>query len=51
MTRQEMVDFIIEYYNEHFKFQKLVYDMYIDRDLVEQLSDKELEKFIDENCK
>lgn len=51
MTREEKVDYIIDYYNEHFKFQKFVYDMYIDRNLVEKLTDEQLDDFIKENCK
>ena len=51
MTHKEMVDYIVNYYNEHFKFQKFVYDEYIDRNLVDQLSDQELADFIEKNCK
>ena len=51
MTREEMIDFIIDYYNEHFKFQKFVYDMYIDRSKVEELTDEQLKDFIEKNCR
>ena len=51
MTRNEKVDFIIDYYNEHFKWQKFVYDQYIDRSKVEALTDDQLDDFILKNCK
>lgn len=51
MTREEKVDFIINYFNENFKWQKLVYDWEIDRAKVEKMSDEELDNFINKNCK
>lgn len=51
MTHDEKAQLIIDYYNEHFKFQKFVYDEFIDEQLVYSLSDKELDKFIKENIK
>ena len=51
MTREEKINFIIDYYNEHFKWQKLVYDQYIDRSKVEALTDEQLDEFIKNNCK
>ena len=51
MTRNEKINLIIKYYDDHFKFQKFVYDQYIDRKLVEKLSDEELDEFIKQNCK
>lgn len=51
MTRTEKVDYIIRYYNEHFKWQRLVLDQEIDRTKVEAMSDEQLDNFIAENCK
>ena len=51
MTREEKVNFIINYFNKNFKWQKLVYDWEIDRAKVEALTDEELDKFIAKNCK
>lgn len=50
-THNELVDYIVDYYNEHFKWQKLIYDEYIDRNLVDKMTDKYLRNFIKENCK
>lgn len=51
MTKQEKVQFIIDYYNEHFKWQRLVYDQEIDRTKVEAMTDEQLDNFIKANCK
>lgn len=51
MSHEELVDYIVDYYNEHFKWQKLVMDKYIDRDLVNSMSNEELKDFITNNCK
>lgn len=51
MTREEKIQFIIDYYNNHFKWQKLVYDQEIDRKKVESLTDEQLDDFIKRNCK
>lgn len=51
MTREEKIQFIIDYYNDHFKWQKLVYDQEIDRKKVEALTDEQLDNFIERNCK
>ena len=50
MTRGQKIDFIVDYYNEHFKWQKLVYDQEIDREKVAQLTDSQLDSFIEKNC-
>lgn len=51
MTRDEKIDFIVDYYNEHFKCQKLVYGETIDRSKVAELTDEQLDDFIKQNCK
>lgn len=51
MTKQEKVDYIINYYNSHFKWQKLVYGQEIDRAKVEEMTDEQLNDFIKNNCK
>jgi len=51
MNRQDKIKLIIEYFNEHFKFQKLIYGWRIDISKFNALTDKELDKFIAENCK
>lgn len=51
MTKQEKVDLIIDYYNSHFKWQKLVYGQEIDKAKVEAMTEEELDNFIKENCK
>lgn len=51
MTKKEKVDLIINYYNEHFKFQKLVLGQEIDKAKIEAMSEQELDRFIAENCK
>ena len=51
MTKKEKVDFIVKYYNDHFKWQRLVYDQEIDRSKVEALTEQQLDDFIEKNCK
>lgn len=50
MTHEELVKTIVDYYNDHFKWQKFVYDEYIDEELVDKQSDEYLRSFIKENC-
>ena len=51
MNREEKIQFIIDYYNEHFKWQKLIYGQEIDRTKVEKMADTELDDFIKKYCK
>lgn len=51
MTRNQMIDYIVDYYNDHFKWQKLVYGQEIDRSKVEAMSNQQLIDFINANCK
>lgn len=51
MNRQDKINYIVDYYNSHFKWQKLVYGQQIDIDKVKALTDDELDAFITENCK
>lgn len=51
MTRQEKINYIVNYFNENFKWQKLVNDWEIDKSKVESLSDEELDNFITNHCK
>ena len=50
MTRQEKINYIVDYFNKHFKWQKLVNNWEIDRSKIEALSDKQLDNFIKYNC-
>ena len=51
MTRQEKINYIIDYFNKHFKWEKLVNDWEIDKSKVESLSDEDLDNFITNHCK
>ena len=51
MTRQEKINCIIDYFNDYFKWQKLVNDWEIDKSKVESLSDEDLDNFITNHCK
>ena len=51
MTRQEKINYIIDYFNDYFKWQKLVNDWEIDKSKVEALSDEDLDNFITNHCK
>lgn len=51
MTRQEKINYIADYFNECFKWKKLLYGWEIDRAKIEALSDKELDNFITYNCR
>lgn len=51
MTHSEKVDFIVKYYEDHFKWQMLIHDQYIDRSKVDALTDEQLDDFINRNCK
>ena len=50
MTKQELIKKIKDYFNEHFKFQKLVYDWQFDEEAANKMSYEELLKFYEENC-
>lgn len=47
MTRQEKINYIIDYFNEHFKWQKLFEGWEIDKSKLEKSSDKELDDLIE----
>lgn len=51
MTKNEKIAVIIDYYNNHFKWQKLIYGQEIDRAKVEAMTEEELDDFIKNNCK
>lgn len=51
MTHSQKVDFIVKYYNDNFKWQKLVYDQEIDREKVEVMTTGQIDNFIINNCK
>lgn len=51
MTHSQKVDSIVKYYNDHFKWQKLVYDQEIDRKKVEAMTTEQIDNFIINNCK
>lgn len=47
MTRQEKINYIIDYFNAHFKWQKLFEGWEIDKSKLEKASDKELDDLIE----
>lgn len=51
MTKEELIRKIKDYFDGHYKFQKLVYGWKLDMDKLNNLTIEELEKFYRENCK
>lgn len=47
MTRQDKINYIIDYFNAHFKWQKLFEGWEIDKSKLEKSSDKELDDLIE----
>lgn len=51
MTKQELIKKIKDYFDEHFKFQKLIYGIKFDEEAANKLSYEKLLRFYEENCK
>lgn len=51
MTKEQLIQKIKDYFDSHFKFQKLVYNWELDTTKLENFSIEELKKFYEENCK
>lgn len=47
MTRQEKINYIVDYFNEHFKWQKLFEGWEIDKSKLKKASNKELDNLIE----
>lgn len=50
MTKQELIEKIKDYFDKHFKFQKLVYGWQFDEEAANRMSYEELSKLYEETC-